>query len=121
MRAPRKIIRAIQSALTPDLLNPQWRAKASPGDHPVTGHCYIAAEALFHVWGKRRGYRSHVISGRGWTHWFLMHPTGHRADPTKEQFGSKPIPYGRARRCGFLTKGPSKRAREIIRRIRPLL
>ena len=104
--------------MTPDLLNPKWRAKVRPDDHPTTGHCYISAEALFHVRGKAHGFKPHVISGRGWTHWFLMNASGVKWDPTKEQWKDKPIPYHRGRMCGFLTAKPSKRAKVIIRRIR---
>jgi len=40
-------IKKIQAALTPDLLKAQYRGS----DIPYYGHCYVAAEALYHLLG----------------------------------------------------------------------
>ncbi len=115
----KRIIQNIQRYLTPDLLNSKWRELVQPGDHPVTGHCYIAAEVLYHAWGKKRGYKPVVLSlGDGQTHWFLRHPsTGAIADPSPEQFDGEPIAYDKGKWCGFLTRQPSKRCRVVLRRM----
>lgn len=44
----RSLVRAIQGALTPDLLNREWRSKAN---HPFGGHSYVASEALWYALG----------------------------------------------------------------------
>jgi hypothetical protein len=113
------LIRSIQACLSDDLLSPKWLARRKPSDHPAFGHCYVAAEALFHLWGKRNGYRPKVISGKGLTHWFLENAEGEKADPTAGQgWKGGRIPYERGRHCGFLTQCPSRRCRRLIRRIR---
>jgi hypothetical protein len=114
---------AIRSSLTPDLLKGQWKEKASGG---VSGHCYIAAEALFHlIGGKSSGYSPTVLSNRTWsdgldpgeTHWFLTGNNGEILDPTSEQF-DREIPYRLGKRTGFLTREPSCRAKIIMSRVR---
>jgi hypothetical protein len=112
-------IEKIVNSLSPDLLEPRWRKRVKPGDHPTTGHCYIAAEALYHYWGKARGYKPKVISfGHGITHWYLENPvTGRIADPSSAQFGCERIPYEQGRFCAFLTIKPSRRAQIILDRI----
>jgi len=118
-----KLIRRIQSALTPDLLRGQW--VSGKGDHPLTGHCYIGAEALFHSLPKGHSFKPFMLNHALWpkgldpteTHWFLKNANGTILDPTAGQFGSDPIAYEAARACGFLTKLPSKRAQIVLSRI----
>jgi hypothetical protein len=111
-------IQRIQQVLTPDLLKPQFRKK---GEHPLYGHCYAASEALYHkLGGKNKGYKP--VRGKdekGITHWWLLDKDGNILDPTSEQYTSKGLepPYENGRPAGFLTREPSKRAREILRRI----
>lgn len=118
------VIKAVQSVLSEDLRRKPWR-----GHHnPLAGHCYAASESLFHLLGgKKAGYKpmccgvtTHYQLGQG-THWFLVH--GERViDPTKSQLGKQgESVYYFAKGKGFLTKRPSARAREIIRRARRLL
>jgi hypothetical protein len=118
-----QIIRRIKKALTPDLLRGRWQSQASGR---VNGHCYIAAEALYHMLGgKAKGYTPVVLSYKTWpagldpgeTHWFIVDQHGKVLDPTQEQFDGK-IPYGSGKRIGFLTKRPSKRALVIMRRVK---
>ena len=117
------LVGEIQGVLTPDLLRGQWKSKASGG---VSGHCYIAAEALYHMLGgKAKGYTPVVLSHRTWpsglddgeTHWFIVSDDGEILDPTKDQFDTE-IPYEVGKRTGFLTKHPSKRASIIIDRVK---
>jgi hypothetical protein len=89
------------------------------GDDPTKGHCYIAAEAAYWIFGWREKYTPQVITGPGYTHWYLKHRiTGHIVDPTATQWGKTRIPYERGRGTGFLTRKPSKRCLELIRRVR---
>lgn len=95
------------------------------------GNCYVTCEALYHLMGgKRAGLVAYTVKHEGDTHWFLvLYPNwvwksykhksvflGDVIDPTFKQFKTKPNYYaGRAR--GFLTKKPSKRAREMMERM----
>ena len=116
------LIKKIQSVLTPDLLNPEWAKKLETGKHhPYAGHCYAASEALYHLLGgKEKGYKP--MRGKGLnneSHWWIVDKDGNKLDPTAEQFyfvGLKP-PYEAGKGNGFLTKTPSKRAKEIISKI----
>jgi hypothetical protein len=113
------LIKKIQSVLSPDLVKLDWKELT----HPMAGHCYHASEALYHLWGKRNGYvpaHVEVYMGTTWGwvgHWFLVGYTGTIIDPTAEQFGKRRVHYDRGVRCGFLTKEPSKRAAEVMRRV----
>ena len=70
-----------------------------------------------------RGYKPQVVrvpEANNTTHWYLKHQgNGHIVDGTKEQFEFKNIriPYENGRGSGFLTKDPSHRTQELIRRI----
>ncbi len=108
------MIERVRAALSDDLLKPEWRAR--PRRSASAGHCYAASEALYHILGGRdAGLTPMVITHEGGTHWFLRGPNG-PVDPTADQFDT-PVPYHLARGCGFLTRQPSKRAAEIIRRV----
>ena len=104
---------AIAAVLTDDLLLPRYRGNP----RPLAGHCYAASEAAFHVLGGgAAGWSARVIRHEGGTHWWIQHTGGTILDITAPQF-TTPVPYAAGRRIGFLTKGPSTRAREIIRRL----
>lgn len=107
----KSLIHRIQEALSPDLLKPEYRG----ADHPLAGHCYVASEALFHL-SKKQLYPC-FIRHEGTPHWFLKDERGRVYDPTAAQFKT-PVPYEQGVRKGFLTKKPSARTREIIRRIK---
>lgn len=108
------LIRRIQRVLTPDLLSKKYQTET----HPLGGHCYVAAEALFHAMGgKDAGLMAYVASYDGCTHWWIQKGQ-RRYDPTKQQYtdlGLEP-PYHLGRPCGFLTKQPSKRAQLVLKR-----
>jgi hypothetical protein len=108
------LIARVQAALTDDLR----RAPYKGDPNPLAGHCYVATEALYHLLGPSAGWAPRVISfPDGGTHWFLQRGA-ERLDPTAGQFEGEPIPYTRARGCGFLTRQPSRRARVVIARVR---
>jgi hypothetical protein len=108
------MIEKIQSALTPDLLKPRFRGNANP----LYGHCYAATEALYHLWGKERGYRPYrAKDSAGVTHWWLE-KDGAVVDPTAGQYAEGEAPYAKGVCGGFLTRGPSRRARTIMERVK---
>ena len=102
---------AIQNALSDDLRNPEYR-----GDpNPLTGHCYVASEAAYHLLGGREaGWKPKFFSqGR---HWWLENEDGRHLDITAGQFAD-PYPYENGKGKGFLTAQPSKRAQVVIDRV----
>ena len=114
-----EVIKEIHSVLSPDLLKPEYRKVA--GQSPLYGHCYAATEALYHLLGgKSAGLTpQRARDVHGVTHWWLKTAAGEILDPTVEQYtfrGEEP-PYEKGVGSGFLTREPSKRAREIIRRV----
>jgi len=125
MESLQQLVKKIQSVLTPDLLNSYYRHTRPEDAHPVWGHCYVATEVLYHLWGKKAGFKPcYVRIGRGCivlgNHWFLTNDARTvYVDPTMEQF-NEPLPYDIGKRCGFLTRKPSKRARIVMRRIKQL-
>lgn len=83
------------------------------------GNCYATSEAIYHLLGgKDAGWKPMriPIDGERHNHWFIQHESGLRIDLTASQFDSPP-PYEDAIGCGFLTKGPSKRARELMQKL----
>jgi hypothetical protein len=117
----------ITKALSPETLTPQIvsnltddlrRAPYKGNQNPLTGHCYVASEAMYHMMGgKASGWVPMSIRHEGEPHWYLKHvPTGTYVDPTEGQF-STPVPHDKGTPKGFLTKVPSKRAQELIRRV----
>ncbi len=113
----REVERAVGESLTPELLHSPYREKVERGEcDPVTGHCYVASEAAFHMLGgKASGYRPMFIRHEGSPHWFLRGPEGEVVDITAAQF-EEPVPYGEGVGKGFLTREPSRRARVVIER-----
>lgn len=120
MKTVKCYVNYIQKSLTDDLLSPKWKKLKTT--HPQSGHCYIAAEALYHLIGKELGYMPHVLThylwpeglNKGETHWFLKKKND-ILDPTAGQFDIE-IAYHLGKCCGFLTKQPSKRATILIER-----
>ncbi|WP_327210983.1 hypothetical protein [Rhizobium leguminosarum] len=121
------IVSAVQSALSPDLLKPEWRRIARRRRCPVTGHCYAASEAIFHMLGGAdQGWVPQVLSHRTWpeglrkgqTHWFLKNRlTGAVIDAASAQFVPLVPKHDGGVGSGFLTRSPSRRAAEIISRV----
>lgn len=110
------LVAAVRAVLTEDLLTPAYRRQ--PDRRPTSGHCYAASEALYHAaGGKAAGWTPARIRHEGSSHWFLRGPDGQVVDATADQFGS-PVPYAQGVGCGFLTREPSRRAAEILRRLR---
>lgn len=121
------LVIAVQSVLSPDLLKPEWRRIARRSRCPLSGHCYAASEAIFHMLGGvGQGWGAQVLTSRTWpeglrkgqTHWFLKNRlTGAIIDATSGQFGNLVPKHEAGVGCGFLTRTPSRRAAEIISRV----
>jgi hypothetical protein len=114
---------AIRAVLSADLLSAEWRAKLPPGAPASFGHCYAAAEALYHtLGGKAAGLTPMVARTPEGTHWWLRGPGGAIIDPTADQFTERGMapPYPGGRPCGFLTLQPSRRAQRILARVKAL-
>lgn len=94
------------------MLKPQYR-----GGHPLSGHCYVASEAYYHLKGGKAA-RLHAVNIKreSVSHWWIEHGD-EIVDLTAEQF-STPVLYWYGRRRGFLTKKPSKRAQIVINRVK---
>lgn len=107
-----ELIEQVRDNLSEDLLKPQFRESEFP-----TGHCYVATEALYHLLGgAEAGYKPmRLRMPDGVTHWWLQGPEG-VIDATHDQFHD-PVPYEQGRGGGFLTREPSKRAVELMRRV----
>jgi hypothetical protein len=120
----RLMVAVVRSVLSDDL-----RARAFKGNaNAEAGHCYAASEALYHLLGgKKAGYKPMCFTmptgmNKQLTHWFIQGPDGTALDPTSSQcypvFGLlSEFIHIRAVGKGFLTKKPSARAREILRRV----
>jgi len=110
---PHEALVAVRGALTDDLRRPPWRGSTCP----VEGHCYVAAEALYHLLGGAgAGWTPAQMAHEGGPHWYLRHRDGRVLDPTAEQFDTPPD-YARGRGRGFLTREPSRRARIVLERV----
>lgn len=117
---PHRFVTWIQDALSLDLLHRDYAPSTAQRRHACLGHCYVATEAAYHLFGKKRGYAPFTRTNPdGTTHWWLEHTeTGDIIDPSKPQLGGRRYPYEEGRRQAFLTKRPSRRAQELIRRVR---
>lgn len=105
------MIREIQKALFnhPEFIEAQYRI----GDNPLFGHCYVASEVYYHLYGKENGFVPYCLSIELGTHWFLKNKnTDEIIDITCA--GTR-YDYSKARRIPFRTKNPSKRAMIIIK------
>jgi hypothetical protein len=106
------VVHAVQGALDDSLRRAPWKGSSDP----MAGHCYVAAEAVYHMLGgKASGYTPMFIRHEGSPHWYLRNKSGKVLDPTASQFHT-PVPYDQGKGKGFLTSEPSKRAQTVIER-----
>lgn len=114
------IVKAIQEHLSPNLLHRKYVKQ----HHPLSGHCYVASEALYYSLPDRHHYKPMVasynsVSGKA-SHWWIQNRyTGEIIDPTAEQFTEefRTHLYSIGRGTGFLTKHPSKRTKMLLDKI----
>lgn len=111
-KTPKELIDLLVLQLTDDLR----RAPYKGAPNFLTGHCYVASEALYHLLGSTEWVPCN-IRHEGSPHWYLKNKrTGEILDPTAGQFRTE-VPYNLGRGKGFLTKSPSARAKELLRRL----
>lgn len=107
------LIQKIKENLTPDLLTPYWRNKAVG---TVDGHCYVATECFYYVYGRDHGWKPMVYrSDDGDTHWWLE-KGGEVLDITAEQFKEE-YNYSSGHGQSFMSH-PSKRCLTLVGRIK---
>ena len=116
-----RVVSGVKRALTPGLLQEPYRSRVLSGQcDPMTGHCYVASEAAYHLLGgKQRGWVPVFVRHEGSPHWFLRGPGGQIVDITASQFRT-PVPYEKGVAKGFLTRKPSARARLVMAGAQPL-
>jgi len=86
----------------------------------MRGNCYYASEALYYILGGRESeWEPAYIKLKTDAHWFLRkkHDWGEVLDPSRLQFKGKLPNYRKSRGCGFLTKGPSKKAKQLMEQL----
>jgi len=111
------VIVTLQDKVLAALSDELRKRKYQGNPNRITGHCYVASEALYHLLGgNRQGYAPHFVRHEGEPHWYLEAPGGKRIDLTASQF-TTPVPYDLGRGKGFLTRQPSKRAQIVIDRV----
>lgn len=123
---------AIIESLSPDLLEPKWRALVGPDDPVESGHCAVATEAYYHICGGREAGFMPVVCGyyadmdgnmmfgkeptkrqqaQGWhkeTHWWTRAPDddGNRGRGDIHDVTVNqypdPFPYENGRNTGFM-------------------
>jgi hypothetical protein len=117
---PSQTIKAIRSQLGPHLVKANYLKLRPACATKSWGCCYVATEALYHLWGKDNGYTPMRVpyklrDGSIGQHWFLeQRASGLQLDITADQFRGLQPDYKNAIPAGFLTKKPSKRAQLII-------
>lgn len=94
----------------PELKKSQYETE---DERSLGGHCYVASEAYYHArGGKDSGLGIYCLSwDDGGTHWYLRDGDTF-VDLTVENPDG--VPYYEGNKRGFLTSGPSKRARKVL-------
>lgn len=130
-----QLTQRIKRCLDPSLLRPPYDAQWT-AENPTAGFCSVASEAAWFVLGgKEGGWVAHAARDTdGSTHWWLMHESGCRYDPTADQYylAGKTPPYERGIKsipCGFMgvrrdvnspwgtERKPSLRAQALLERM----
>lgn len=124
-------IKIFSEFITKNLSDKLRRPKYRGSPLKVAGHCYVASEAMYHLlkeYGNAE-YHPYQLKWHGDSHWFLArfprYPDAFKGLPliidlTAEQLDPG-FPYEDARRRGFLTKYPSRRAEIVIRKVKQQL
>lgn len=109
------LIQKIKDNLTDDLLKKKY---IHPSNTPLTGHCYVATECFYYLYGKDHGWKPVCkrLSDTE-THWWLE-KDGEREiiDITAQQFPTDDFNY-RGGHKQFFVHYPSKRCLILARRV----
>lgn len=119
-----RLIERIKSVLSADLILAKDRKRFVDSGQPLAGYCYIASEALYHLWGKARGFHPYRVVVEDpvlgtLAHWYLRKDAV-ILDITADQFVWF-VPYDKGVKRPFLTKKPSQRTGIVIRRLKGIL
>ena len=118
MAGKKTLLERIQGALSLDLLHRDYAPEPERYTSACIGHCYVATEAMFYLFGKDAGFVPYVLNHGNGTHWwFVNEQSGEILDPTEPQLEGDRFPYHKGRHQFFLTSSPSKRCRELMRRV----
>src|SRR4051812_6917511 len=102
-----EVRRAVRELVKED---PRLVREAGPGEHAMTDTCYFATEALFHLARvEHPTLRALLLKDKHFHHWWLEDSHGRVLDITADQF-TRPVPYEKGQRRGFMHPSPSKRA-----------
>lgn len=114
------LLKRIRQSLSLDLRHRNYPVSEEEYYWACLNHCYVATEALYYLFGRAAGYAPYLYKHPdGSTHWWLYNAENECVlDPTEPQLNGKPFPYKDGRRAVFLTQKPSKRAAELIRRVK---
>ena len=104
----------IISVLTPDLIQKKYRKNTKT----LYGYCYIVSEAIYHLFGKHNGYFPYRVKHKNETHWYLQNKDSEIIDIIADSYKKNPFKYQNGTKTSFLTKEPSKRCQEILKRIK---
>lgn len=102
------IVNLIQKNLTDDLLKPKWKNKKFRLS--LEGHCYVATEGFYYLYGKKHSWKPMFANG----HWWLE-KDGEVLDITASQF-PEGFDYSAGKKQFFM-RYPSKRCLELVRRV----
>jgi hypothetical protein len=109
------LVKLIQENLTNDLLKPKYRGIK----RKYFGHCYVATECFYYIYGRWNGWFPYCHRNRkGETHWWLQNGN-EILDITAEQF-DKPYQYDKGHRQFFVSY-PSKRCKILTERVKRCL
>ena len=117
-----ELIEEIQAVLPQNPTDDSLVLPGYRGGSGLNGYCYAAAEAYFHLAGGRDAGLQPRQSGQGGlSHWWLAFKDdpSHVVDLTVERPEKARHNYKAGHNKGFMyeSRGPSKRAQEIIRRV----
>jgi hypothetical protein len=106
------LIEVIQKNLTDDLLHPKYKKLADGG---MGGHCYVASECFYMLYGKQNGYKPMIFKyPNGDTHWWLQKGQ-EKVDITSSQLPPD-FDYSLGR-SQFFVRYPSNRCKLLSRRV----
>lgn len=115
-------IRNTEECLKQDLLKSKQRKKLVPGCHPLTGHCFVATLATYHLIGVKCGLKPYFLKTTDdGTHWWLWNKDSREyLDPTFEQV-TLPFPYDKGTYNPGIAKQERNRSGKLISRVEEFL
>lgn len=119
-----KVINAIKSSLTVDLLPLNMRKRNVTGRNNHTfGHCHTTAGVIYKIFGPKNVHMWRGLDDENIYHWWILDKNGKIIDPTADQYTAlgKVPPYSRGEKAGMLGFGYKKRVGILLSRVKELL